>query len=155
MIFVLAGIATFLTIAMFRSRNLLLGFPCLMFWAVFGGHCYTESIATWDIHYLTFFASMGMAIFCAIAMYALRPRDIDPRKQDWDDSDELIGEGKPPRRTYDDRIEEPAGENAHDEADDNLEKKPKPSSRVKEIRDRASRRRSGRIKKKTDWGEFS
>lgn len=74
MTIVLIAGAIFLTFAMFITRERMLGFPCLIFWAIAGGNAYTLSTATWDIYYLVFFAGMGMAIFSAIAMYALREK---------------------------------------------------------------------------------
>lgn len=53
----------------------MLGFPCVIFWAILGGHCYTQSVNDWDIYYFLFFAcAFGMPIFCALAMYALREK---------------------------------------------------------------------------------
>lgn len=82
------GAATFLTIAMFATKSMLLGFPCLIFWAIFGGYCYTISTATWDMYYFLFFGAMGMAIFCVLAAYALRTR-----KEEAEEGDHLIDEG--------------------------------------------------------------
>jgi len=72
---VLVVVALTLTYTMFHKREPLLGYPSAIFWFMLGGAAYTESSATWDIEYLLFFASIGMGIFCALGMYALRKSD--------------------------------------------------------------------------------
>ena len=89
MLYALLAIAVALTWAMFSSRNMMLGFPCAMFWAIMGGYCYTQSTATWDIWYFLFFASaFGMTIFTMLAAFALRTK-----KEEVAEGDELIDEG--------------------------------------------------------------
>ena len=78
-----------LTWAMFQNKSSLLGFPCLIFWSILGGYCYQQSAAAWDINYLMFFGSFGMAIFTAFAAYALRTK-----KEELAEGDEFIDEGK-------------------------------------------------------------
>lgn len=95
---VLAGITVLLTHAMFSTRQMMLGFPSAIFWAILGGYAYTTSEATWDIYYLLFFASMGMAIFCMFAMYALREKrdtlgDRSIERGDGEYIDEEKGDG--------------------------------------------------------------
>ena len=63
-----------LTIAMFSSKNSLLGFPSLIFWAILSGYSFQQSSTTWDWQYFLFFGSMGMVIFSALAMYGLRTK---------------------------------------------------------------------------------
>lgn len=137
---ILAIIAVALTCAMFATRNLLLGFPSAIFWAVLGGHCYQESTIDWDIYYLVFFASMGMAIFCMYAMYALREQDLSEPDAD---------KGK-----YFDEVEEPDLRGNIDKPEgayvdegkvflDEDGKPTKPSSRVQGLRERAAKRRTG------------
>lgn len=70
----LALIPLGLTMAMFHTKSMMLGFPCVIFWAILSGYAYGESTATWDWQYLLFFGSMGMVIFSAIAMYGLREK---------------------------------------------------------------------------------
>ena len=71
----LAFVAVVLTVAMFATRRMLLGYPSAIFWAIIGGHAFNESTATWDIYYLIFFASLaGMVPFCVLGMYALREK---------------------------------------------------------------------------------
>ena len=65
-----------LTVAMFATRNMMLGFPCAIFWGIFGGYSYLQSTETWDWQYILFFASMGMVIFSLSTMYALRKKDL-------------------------------------------------------------------------------
>lgn len=70
-------VALGLTITMFVSRSMLLGFPSGIFWALTGGYAYTQSTIPWgDMYYYLFFASMGMVIFSMFAAYALRSKDI-------------------------------------------------------------------------------
>ena len=96
---VLAFAAIVLTYAMFQSRQSMLGFPCLIFWAIMGGYCYQESTATWDMYYFTFFASFGMAIFCAFAAYGLRTK-----KEELAEGDPYIDEGKDDVKFIDDPV---------------------------------------------------
>lgn len=65
-----------LTVGMLWSRRMMFGFPAGILWAITGGFAYQITAATWDMWYILFFASMGMAIFSFIAMYALRKRDL-------------------------------------------------------------------------------
>ena len=74
MINVLAFIAVGLTVAMFLTKQALLSFPCVIFWAIFGAYAYTESLMTWDIYYFIFFASLGMSVFSVLAGFALREK---------------------------------------------------------------------------------
>ena len=106
-----------LTVAMFVTKQMMLGFPCVIFWGVLGGYAYGESTATWDWQYILFFASMGMVMFSALAMYGLRERR--DTIADIETDEELAGE---------------AG--LYDE-----EQESEPSARVKALRSRASRRK--------------
>ncbi len=136
MLLAFLGFATIiLTFAMFYTRNSLLGFPCTIFWAILSGYCYQQSTTTWDVYYLTFFASAGMAIFSTIAMYALRNKDLSGPDAD---------EGK-----FFDEEQEPDlwGDAKKGESEE------QPSSRVKAVRDRAAKRRSQGIEvKRTNQG---
>ena len=125
----LSIIAVALTCAMFLTRNLLLGFPSAIFWAVLGGHCYIESVAEWDIYYFIFFASMGMVIFCMYAMYALRPQDL---------SEPDAGKEK-----YIDEVNEPDIQGIADKPQGAYIDETKPSKRVQGLRARAAQRKSG------------
>lgn len=71
----LAFAAVVLTLAMFMSKNAMLGFPSAVFWALLGGYCYGISEATWDIYFITAFACLlGMTTFCAFGAYGLREK---------------------------------------------------------------------------------
>ena len=135
---ILTVIAVSLTVAMFATRNLMLGFPSAIFWAILGGHCYQESAATWDIYYLIFFASMGMAIFSMYACYALRSVDLSEPNPD---KGKYFDEKKEP--DLQGNIDKPEGRYA-DEGKVFLDetKSPKLSDRVRRLRERAFKRRS-------------
>lgn len=116
------------TFALFITKEYMLGFPAVIFWGILGGFSYAESAATWDIHYFLFFASMGMAIFCSIAMYVLRTG-----KEEEAIGDELIDEGKDTTQY----IDEGKGEE---------------TSRTRRgVRDRADKRRNEGIKRNRRW----
>ena len=133
MLYALLAIALALTFVMFLSRNMMLGFPSAMFWAIMGGYCYTQSTATWDIWYFLFFASaFGMTIFCALAAFALRTK-----KEEEAEGDEFIDEGKEDLHYIDEgksEEENPARSGM--------------SERTKGIRGRAKERRSGKRRSK-------
>ena len=126
MLYALLAIALVLTLTMFLSHQMMLGFPCVMFWAIMGGYCYTMSVYDWDTWYFLFFASFGMAIFCALAMYALRSK-----KEEEEEGEEFIDEGKDDTKYIDEGKEETEGE-------------PKVSKQTKAVRKRADNRRSGK-----------
>lgn len=73
---VLAALSLGLTIALFFTRNHMLGFPCGIFWALSGAYAYQQYTAVWDLWYLIFFASAGMLIFTIFAAYGLRKSDL-------------------------------------------------------------------------------
>jgi len=78
---------------MFITKAQLLGFPSGIFWAILAGHAYTLSTETWDIEYFIFFASIFMAIFCFLAMYALRTKKEEDRDgEHWLDKEPMIDE---------------------------------------------------------------
>jgi len=96
---VLAVIPLELTVAMFLSRQMMLGLPSALFWAVLGGYAYTQSTTPWgDWQYFLFFASMGMVMYCALAAYGLRERkDVDAEGEEAEGHDldsVFYGEGK-------------------------------------------------------------
>lgn len=125
-----ALLALGLTIAMFATKSMTLGFPSAIFWFVLGGYAYTESSIPWgDIYYFLFFASFGMGIFCMFAAYALRTK-----KEEAIEGDLFFDEGGDKDVKF---IDE--GGNGAEDADDNGEK---PSRRTRDIRDRANKRRS-------------
>lgn len=133
MLYALIAIAVPLTWAMFLSRQMMLGFPCAIFWAILGGYCYTQSVNDWDIWYFMFFAcTFGMTIFCILAAYALRER-----KDTATDKGEYIDEGGD-EITYID--EGKGGEGGEGEESGLSERTKKLRGRAKERRDKANRR---------------
>ena len=152
----LAMLAMGLTVAMIISKNMLLGFPSAIFWAVLCGFMYTQSLATWDWQYLLSFASGGMVIFSCLAMYALRPQDLDPKPQDWLNSGKYIDEERKSdkKMTWTDPLDLPFDDGM---GIDDIGGGPTTrhrSQRVEELHKRAARRRSGVIRKPVEWGEF-
>lgn len=98
LISVIGFVAVVLTATMFATKQSMLGFPCVIFWAIMGGEAFTQSEATWDTYYLLFFAcTLGMATFCALGAWGLRePRDtiadegLDEDAEDADKEDDLF-----------------------------------------------------------------
>ena len=74
--FALAFIAVMLTVAMFVTRQSMLGFACALFWAILGGYAYTESTVPWGDwqFYLAFGSLLGMVSFTALAAFGLREK---------------------------------------------------------------------------------
>ena len=124
----LALLALGLTVAMFVTRQMMLGFPCGLFWAILGGYAYTQSTTPWgDWQYFLFFASMGMVVFSIFAAYALRTK-----KQEAVEGDLYFDEGGDADVKF---IDE--GGSKDTELDDE-----KPSNARKALRYRAEKRRS-------------
>ena len=121
-------IAVSLTWAMFQSLSSMLGFPCLIFWAILGGYCYQQSTATWDLYYLTFFGSAFMGIFCAFAAFALRTK-----KEEAGEGDLFFDEGGDKDVKF---IDEGGGSGSGEPSDED-----KPRRNARAIRERAERRR--------------
>jgi len=130
-------IATALTATMFASKSSMLGFPCLIFWAIMGGYCYQQSTATWDIYYLTFFASFGMGIFSMFAAYALRTK-----KEEAKEGDSYFDEGRDRDVKFiDEQDSELGAVDAESESESSY-------SHARTIRDRARRRREALIRRR-------
>ena len=121
-------IAVALTCAMFATKSSMLGFPCLIFWAITGGYCYQESVATWDMYYFAFFASMFMGIFCAFAAFALRTK-----KEEAKEGDRFFDEGGDNDVKF---VDEGGSKSEADEDED------KPRRSAGSIRERAEKRRA-------------
>ena len=129
MLYTLAFIAVVFTIAMFATKRAEFGFPCGIWWSIFGGHCYTLYVNAWvDIEYFMFFGAFGMAIFSMLAAFGLREKldtiaDEEMEKGDGD----YIDEGY--------------------QGEEKTDSKPKPEKkerrRTRELRERAERRRTG------------
>jgi hypothetical protein len=149
LLILLVVISVALTVAMFATKQMMLGFPCLIFWALAGGYCYQHSTAIWDMYYLSFFASMGMAIFTAYAAFALRRRDLEPAEKDWEDSGKFIDEGKGKKSTGTE-LDLYRGES---NSDSYIDEPSAPSRRTQELHERAALRRTGG-RSKVRWGEF-
>ena len=151
---VLAFLAGLLTWSMFRTRQMMLGFPCAMFWVILGGVAYTESTTTWDLQYLMFFASMGMTIFSVLAMYGLRTKkqeiqDGDPFLDERGEDDRYFDEGRNPEGQADPSMEmAEAGDSMQFSAGGGRFKK------SRGVRNRAAERRTRRAKKRGEFEEF-
>lgn len=145
-----------LTIAMFITRNMMLGFPSAIFWGILGGYAYTQSSSAWDWQYILFFASMGMVIFSMFAAFALRKRDLAGPDAD---------KGKFLDET---RVIKPKAKNVHLEEkkhwgdidrldmyamDDEPKSLPAKNQTAKRAEDRI-RKRAEKRKAKVAWGEF-
>ena len=126
---ILAVLALGLVIAMFATKQMMLGFPSAIFWFILGGYAYTQSVATWDINYFLFFGSMGMGIFSMFAAYGLRTK-----KEELRIGEEYIDEGRDDLKFID---EEKNGHAKTGPEDDAIP----PRDRMQEVRDRARRRR--------------
>ncbi len=133
----IAGIATWLTAAMFTSRNSMLGFATAGWWFIFGGYNYQlKTVANvTDIHYALFwFSCVGMTIFCSMAAFGLREVKDTEAESDADT------EPQDPEQYPD---EAPEGTYDTDGMDDGMETSYKPSKRVRDLRSRAADRHSG------------
>lgn len=82
LLIMLALIPVALTWSMFQSKSAMLGFPCAIFWAIFGGAAYQESTVVWDVYYLLFFGAFGMVIFTMFAAYGLRTKKEEAKEGD-------------------------------------------------------------------------
>ena len=128
----LIAAALTLTAAMFLSKQMMLGFPCLIFWAIASGQAYMLSAAVWDIYYFIFWGSIGMAIFSPFASFALRTK-----KENLQEGDEYIDEGKDDLHYIGDEQE-----SKNDGTD-----APSESTRRQALHERAAKRREGRSNK--------
>jgi len=139
----LALIAASLTVALFITKNALLGFPCVIFWAVLGGYAYVESAGAWADwqFFLAMGSLMGMVPFSSLVAFALRKKD-------------LSGPDADKGRYIDERSTETGFENSNTEnREDNIDDPSKPSRRTMELRKRAAERRTG-SRPNVRWGEF-
>lgn len=132
----LALLALGLTVTMFMSRNAMLGFPCVIMWAILGGYCYTQSTTPWGDwqYYLAFASLLGMTTFCAFGAFGLREKrdTIGDDDMEHGDSGKYIDEGDKEKDVYLD------------------EDTPRTSARSRRVQERAAKRRSGTTRK----GEF-
>ena len=127
---ILSGIAVFLTITMFISRQSMLGFPCAIFWAITGAHAFTLSTIPWgDIEFFIFIGStLGMTPFTAYAAFGLREKRDSLAEEEMDEG----GDGG----EYDPFIDEQEESNL-----ENTERQ-KTSKRTQALRQRAIVRRT-------------
>jgi len=157
----LCGLALGLTVAMFLSRNPMLGFPAGLFWAVLGGYAYTMSTTPWgDWQFFLAIASLlGMLPFCAFGAYGLREK-----KDTGTDEDEYIDErgggrehyyGEARQTSYRESVAERQSPHSDDlPSDHELDRPTRPSARTRMLRRRAAERKTGNTQKRTSWGEF-
>ena len=73
---ILSLMALGLIVAMFVTKNSMLGFPSGIMWFILSGFCYTQHTTTWDLYYILFFGAAGIGIFAIYAAFALRKRDL-------------------------------------------------------------------------------
>jgi len=136
LLFGLLFVAVVLTCVMFATKEMMLGFPSAIFWAIGGGFAYTESTAIWDIYYYIFIASvLGMTVFCALAMYGLR------EKRD------TIGE-ESMEKEEGGFIDEKSSQVGKMDAMFSTDGDGKPSKRSQELHKRAEDRRSGKLERR-------
>lgn len=92
----LVAISLLLTIAMFSTKETMLGFPSFIFWELVGAYSYQQSTVTGDLYYIVFIAcSIGMGVFCLMAMYGLhRSKKLQATGVEEDLADEpMLDEG--------------------------------------------------------------
>ena len=110
-------VASGLTIAMFATKERMLGFACTIWWAVVSGYYYSKWTIAWvDIEYFCFFAGMGMAIFTMLAAFGLRERQKGIGEEEMERRDGgYIDEGG---KETDEMSESPRTRALHRRADD-------------------------------------
>ena len=144
LLMLLIVVAVALTCAMFATKQMMLGFPGVIFWAIASGQAYLTYTTVWDIYYLIFFGCIGMAIFNSLAMYGLR--DKKPTLGETEDSDRYIDEGENTgvqTGKFESVGEENEKKNTKDDLFD-MESSHKPSEREKQLNKRVKNRREGK-----------
>lgn len=129
----LALLATALTVAMFLSKNAMLGFPSAIMWAILGVYAYTESAIPWGDYqfYLAFSSLLGMTTFCMYGAYGLREKKDTLADESMDeDSKETNG-----------AIQYVDEENGNGHKDEFASANTQQSKRIQGIRARARNRR--------------
>ena len=142
---ILGIIALGLTIAMFATRQAMLGFACGLFWALTGAQSYSLRTGTWaDVYFLFAIASLlGMVALTILGAFGLREKGNEV-----DDEEGQAGE-------EDDEVMDNDEESSSVMEGGELSSKSRPSRRTAGLRERASRRRTGEGReKKINWGEF-
>jgi len=156
MIVILGAIAVTLTLVMFRSKEPMLGFACVIFWSLFGAQCINLAVYDWDIYFTTGFgALLGMNILCGMGAFQFFKGSRKGREDsdfiDKDDGTQYLGESKSEAR----RAENLDNDDSMSESnDDSMDRPSQPSARTKELRERARKRKTGLFRKKPRWGEF-
>ncbi|KKM65834.1 hypothetical protein LCGC14_1487290 [marine sediment metagenome] len=143
----LGFMAVVLTVAMFATRQSMLGFPSAIFWAITGAQAYTLSTVPWgDIYYYIAFASLlGMTSFTALGAFGLREKRDTLADEGMDDDSKVKDD------SFIDEHEKEADTDYWSGKDGETP----PSERSAAVRERAARRRSGTSRrKKTSFGEF-
>ena len=158
-LFMLSLPGLILTVVMFFTRNMMLGFPSAIFWGIFGGYAYMQSAETWDWQYILFFASMGMVIFSLFAAFALRRGDLTgPDGDKGKFFDEVVAKrGKKKAKTGTVMVKQEWGDidslGMYDLGEDNKKQLPEESLTATRARERMQSRAEKR-KVKVSWGEF-
>ena len=139
-----------LTCVLFATRQAMLGFPAAIFWALSGAQAYTQSTATWDIYYLTFFACMlGMTTFTMLGAYGLR------EKRDTIAEDEMDEGGRDEGGFIDEGNSSTESNSILEQGYRRPEYPPRRlPSRAESLHRRAKKRRE-RLKDGGGWGAFS
>jgi hypothetical protein len=120
---------------MFRSKEMMLGFPAGIAWWLLGAYAYGQSTTPWgDWQYYLFFASMFFGVFSIYAAYTLRTK-----KRDLEEGDEFIDESRDELRFIDEGNSHNG--NRHNRSDLDADDE-KPRKRIRDIRERAERRRA-------------
>ena len=94
-------VASCLMVAMFATRQMMLGFPAAIFWFLGGGAAFLISSTAWDIYFIAGFGSiLGMGVFSMYAAYDLNKRNKKNMTLGEDeDEGKYIDEAKQPEVT--------------------------------------------------------
>jgi hypothetical protein len=152
---ILGGIAVILTLTMFKAREPMLGFACVIFWSLFGADCINLAVYDWDIYFTTGFgALLGMNMLCGMGMFQFFKGSRKGRSNensdfiDESEGTQYLGESKK------DANRENRLEDDDSLSDDEMNRPSQPSGRTQELRERARKRKTGIFRKKNPWGEF-
>lgn len=138
-LFMLITVAVALTCAMFATKQMMLGFPSVIFWAIAGGQAYMISTALWDIYYFIAIACLlGMTIYCSLAMYGLRDRK--PTLGEIEDGSKFVDEGKDTALQIGKFEEVGEAKSKDNDGMFDTDSESTPSEREKQIKQRASDR---------------
>ena len=93
----LSFISVVLTATMFATKQSMLGFACVIFWAITGGQAYSLSTAAWDIYFLVAFGCfLGLVPLTAFGAFALREKReaVGEQQMEKGEGDKYIDESK-------------------------------------------------------------